>query len=495
MFKNIISKIKAVMYSMGLISGIKKVTDRKEVLASDSFYEQIRFWKALYKGYHKDWHEIGYETINGHKTRKAETMGMPKVIAQEMANLVFNEKCEISIDDGEGEFYENIKNVLNDNAFYQNFQDYLEYMFALGGKVIKTYVTAKGKMKLSYVSAESFVPIADDGRTITEGVFINETHKGDHKYTHLEWHVWDDDGLYHVKNELYRADKGKDELGVKVSLDSLPQYAALEEDVYIAGLTRPMFVYFRPNIANNFEMDSKMGISLFANAVGTLRQLDTAFDSFHREFRLGKKRIMVPDTAIKVVIDADGNQRRYFDADDEVYQAMKFGDDGEDVIKDMTLEIRVEEHIDAINALLETLAMQTGFSPGTFTFDSQGLKTATEVISENSKTYKTRASHITLIEEGLKDLIETIAEVAALYKLFSSPEKFNMKVNFDDSIAEDRTTNATYWITLVGAGLASQLQAIQKVQKVTEDEALAILKQIKSEEGMMMDPVAEIVGE
>lgn len=494
MFKNIISKIRQVMYSMGLMGGIKKVTDRKEVMASDSFYEQIRFWKSLYKGFHKDWHEIGYETINGHKTRKMETLGMPKVISQEMANLVFNEKCDISIDDGEGEFHENIKNVLDSNAFYQNFQDYLEYMFALGGKVIKTIVTKDKKIKLAYVSAESFVPIADDGRTITEGVFIAETHKGDFKYTQLEWHTWEQ-GIYVVRNELYRADKGKDELGVKVPLDILPQYAGLEEEIGVAGLTRPMFVYFRPNIANNIEMDSKMGISLYANAVDTLHSLDTAFDSFHREFRLGKKRIMVPDTAIRVVIDSNGNQRRYFDADDEVYQAMAFGDDGDDLIKDMTLEIRVEEHVAAINALLEVLAMQTGFSPGTFTFDSQGLKTATEVISENSKTYKTRASHITLIEEGLKDLVETISEVAALYGIFTAPDEFDMKVNFDDSIAEDRTTNATYWITLVGAGLASKLQAIQKVQKVTEDEALTILRQIMSEDGMIADPVDEIVGE
>ncbi len=468
---------------MGLINGVKKLTNRKDNIANETFFAQIEVWKNLYKGYHSGWHDVKYQTINGTKARRMQSMGMPKVISQEMATLVFNEKCDISIDDGESDFAENIENVLSNNAFSQNFQNYLEYMFGLGGTVIKVHVI-DNQIKLSYVSAEQFVPIADNGRTITEGVFVTESRKGENKFTLLEWHMWEQ-GIYTVKNELYKADKNSGDLGVKISLDTM--YPGLEDEVQITGLTRSMFVYFKPNIANNVELDSKMGISLFANAMDTLQSLDVAFDSFHREFRLGKKRIVVPASAIKVAVDPlTGTTSRYFDANDEVYEAFNFEDEKSE-IKDVSLELRVEEHVDSINALLEILSMQTGFSPGTFTFDSKGLKTATEVISENSKTYKTRSSHITLVEEGLKDLVETIAEVASLYGLFTSPDEFEMKVNFDDSIAEDRTTNATYWITLVGAGIASQLQAIQKVQKVTEDEALTILKQIQLEQGSIQE--------
>lgn len=227
-------------------------------------------------------------------------------------------------------------------------------------------------------------------------------------------------------------------------------------------------------------MDSKLGISLFADALDTLYSLDTAFDSFNREFRLGKKRITVPTSAIKTVTDENGVMHRYFDADDEVYEAFDFEGDKQEA-KEHEVTLRVEEHIDAINALLEILASQTGFSPGTFTFDSQGLKTATEVISENSKTYRSRAGHITLIEEGIKDLIQVIADVAELYELFSAPDEFEVKVNFDDSIAEDRETNAKYWISLVQGKVASKLMAIQKIHKVTEEDAEKILQQINSE--------------
>src|SRR5690606_21602688 len=103
--------------------------------------------------------------------------------------------------------------------------------------------------------------------------------------------------------------------------------------------------------------------SIFANALDTLKALDIAFDSFISEFRLGKKRIIVPETAIKTVVDPnDGCVKRYFDPSDEVYQAFHFDTVDNQKIIDNSVELRVEEHIAGINALLEILAMQLGFS-------------------------------------------------------------------------------------------------------------------------------------
>ncbi|MBU9711073.1 phage portal protein [Evansella tamaricis] len=478
MFRNLISKLKGVLARMGLIKGLKKVTDLKDVITTDEFYVHLSKWIAIYKGYHPDWHDLKYTTLNGRKKRRMRSMRMGKVVASEMANLVFNEKCSISIgskNGGTDEFEKNILNVLSKNAFYKKFQDFLEFMFAMGGMVIKAYVI-DDKIKLSYVTADCFIPVADDGRQITEGIFVNESRKGDKYYTHLEWHLWEN-GVYVVRNELYESHQ-KGELGVKIPLDTL--YQGLEEEVTIQGLKRSLFVYFKPNIANSVDLDSKLGIPLFADALDTLYSLDTAFDSFNREFRLGKKRITVPTSAIQTVVDEHGMMHRYFDADDEVYEAFNFEGDKQEA-KEHVTTLRVDEHISAINTLLEILAFQTGFSPGTFTFDGQGLKTATEVVSENSKTYRSRSGHITLVEEGLKDLIQVIADLGALYDLFTVPTDFETKANFDDSIAEDRDTNATYWIKLVQNEVASKLQAIMKIQKVTEEDAVKILNQIKSE--------------
>src|SRR5690606_10807914 len=126
------------------------------------------------------------------------------------------------------------------------------------------------------------------------------------------------------------------------------------------------FSYFKTNKANNIDLQSPLGISLYANALDTMKAIDTAFDSFHREFRLGRKRIIVPAHMVKTVIDPDtGRAHRYFDDTDETYEAFNSGEMDDNKIQDISVELRVEEHIAAINALLNLFAMQTGFSSGT----------------------------------------------------------------------------------------------------------------------------------
>lgn len=480
MLKSLWAKIRQVMYRMGLIDGVKKVTQRAAFPVDDEFYQEIDKWMAIYRGYYEPWHKVKYETVDGQKTRRMNTLGMAKVVAEEMASMIFNEKCEIHISDES--FSENIHAVLEDNRFYHEFQDRLEYMFALGGKVWKVHVardrTGELKLKLSYVTADCFLPLSYSNGDIQEGVFINVTRKGDKHYTLLEWHEWDGKE-YMIRNELYESDT-PGELGVKVALATL--YEGLEDEVRISGLSRPLFVYFRPNIANNIDLSSPLGVSIFANALDTLQALDVAFDSFMREFKLGKKRIIVPHTAVKTVIDPQtGAPKRYFDASDETYVAFNFESPDQQKIQDNSVELRVEEHVGAIQVYLDILAMQIGFSAGTFTFDGQGVKTATEVVSENSKTFRTKNSHETIVEEGLKNLITSIGEVAALYGLFTPPAEYEVTVDFDDSIAEDRDANADYYLKLQAASLISKKYALMKILHLTEEQAEEMLEEIREE--------------
>lgn len=475
---------------MGLIRGIKKISDKKELPVNEESYKQIDMWKALYSGHYDEWHNVKYHTIEGQKSRKMASLNMAKVISQEMAALIFNEKCSINISDKT--LSDKIKNVLDENNFIREFQRYLEYTFALGGMVIKVYWDEG--IKLSYVTADCFIPITWDNKHITEGVFVNEISKGDKKYTLLEWHlieVGEEGQRYVIKNELYES-KNQGDLGVKVPLDTL--YPNLEEQVWIKDISRPIFVYFKPNTANNLDLYSPLGISIYANALDTLKSLDIAFDSFQREFILGKKRIMVPNSAIRTVIDPQtGIPLRYFDATDEVYEAMNF-DDGAKQIQDISVELRVEEHTAAINALLNYVSMQVGFSAGAFSFDGQGVKTATEVVSENSKTFRTKQSHETIIEDGIRDLVDIIIEIAALYNEFNSTDEYEVTVTFDDSIAEDQTAEINKQVTLVMNGLTTKKLAIMKIHGVSEEEAERIVQEIQNENKMVMPEGVDFFG-
>lgn len=472
MFKTIIQKIRRWFYQMNLVKGIKSVSNLPDIPVDDAFYQKIDQWKSLYAGYLSDFHDVKYKTIAGEKERRRASLQMPKVVSHELASLIFNERCDINISDDA--LSENIKDVFDNNRFYKLFQDNLEYTFALGGLVIKPYVE-DGAIKLSFVTADCFIPVSWDNKGIREGVFINITKKGDKTYTLLEWHLWES-GNYVIRNVLYESQSGN-ELGVEVRLDTL--YPDLEPELIIYTFTRPNFAYFKPNSANNIDLNSPLGVSVYANALDTLRSLDIAFDSFQREFVLGKKRILVPENAIKTVVNPEnGDIHRYFDADDEVYQAFDFNDMDSNLVKEMSFELRVEEHQAAIQAFLNILAMQIGFSPGAFTFDGQGVKTATEVVSENSKTFRTKQSHENVIEAGLQELIECIVQTADMYGLWKASEDYEVTVAFDDSIAEDQTAEINRQILLITNKLQTRKKAIMKIYGYTDEEAEQLVKEI-----------------
>jgi A118 family predicted phage portal protein len=482
MFRKILDAIRRGLVKIGLLKSIENLVEHKDVSVNREMFDHIEKWKALYKGFHEDIHEVTYHTIkHGLQKRRIMTMNMPKAAAQEMASLVFNEKCEISIDDDTvAEF---IEDIFDNNKFDKKFQDFIEYMFAHGGMVIKPYIENE-QIMLSFVTADCFIPISWKNDTIYEAVFPYEFKKRDKKYTHLEWHLWEN-GQYIIRNEVYESQNGAD-LGVKVPLkDHFPD---LEEKVHLKGFKRPLFAYFKPNTANNIDTQSPLGISLYANAIDTIQAIDTAFDSFHREFRLGRKRIIVPAHMLKPVVDPETGQiHRYFDSTDETYEGFN-GDMDENKIQDISVELRVDEHIAAINALLNVFAMQTGFSTGTFSFDGKSMKTATEVVSEQSKTFKSKQSHEVIIESALQELIQSIVAMGELYNMISAPDEYEITVTFDDSIAEDKSTDIKQQIQLVTSGLQSHKRAIMKIHGVTEEEALKIMKEIEQEQ-LESDPM------
>jgi A118 family predicted phage portal protein len=350
--------------------------------------------------------------------------------------------------------------------------------------------------------ADQFVPTQWDNASVSGGIFVTRQARGGWYYTLLEWHEWDGT-TYVIRNELYRSEIKKDEqgndqdiLGFRYPLSAL--YPYMDEEVTVE-VEKSLFTYFRPPDANNIDDNSPLGISIYANAMDTLHAIDICFDSFVREFRLGKKRIIVPARMIRTVVDpVTGQQVRYFDATDETYEALSTDDPDSLKIQDNSVSLRVEEHVAALNAFLNIFCLQVGLSAGTFSFDVHGgLKTATEVVSENSKTYKTVKNYQAQIEPAIKDLVDAIIEVASLYEVTWQGKSvrdlaaggYEVKVTLDDGITQDRQTNINEGITLVGAGLLSKYTFLTDPkygQNLTEEDALAELQRIKDESNITM---------
>ena len=512
----------------GLAKEYKNVFELGGVPSFQQFYNfGVFIWKWLWKGFYKPWHVIPCPTIaNPNASRTMFRMNMAKALCSEMAGLVWGEECSVNVsiegresdDENPDPLNEFIKKVLDKNAFFEKMQESIEEGLALGGSALKVWAEAKRdengneipetrKIMIGYAMADQFIPISWDNAKVTEGVFVSRIAKGGYYFTRLEWHKWN--GLtYIITNELYRsemqkgknADEPQDILGVRYPLSEV--YPYLEEETVIP-VEESLFTYWRTPIANNLDDNSPLGMSVYGNSLETLHALDICHDSFVREFRLGKKRIIVPSRAVRSVVDPiTGKVCRYFDANDETYEAMASDSPDDLKITDNSVELRVEEHIAAINAFLSILCLQTGFSAGTFTFDQHGgLKTATEVVSENSKTYKTIKTIQKQIRPAIEHLVRNIIDVAILYDVEFEGQKieslvapgYNVNITFDDGITQDRQTNLNEGVMLVGAGLMSKYTFMTDPkygQGLTPEQAQAELERIKSEGTGSVDPLA-----
>lgn len=502
----------------GIAREYKTVFELGGVPAFAQFYDVgIYVWKWIYRGFYKPWHLIPAPTIgNPNGKREVYRLNAAKAVCAEIAGLVWGEECEINVTmDGRESEEENpdplngfIQWVLTENAFKEKMQESIEQACALGGSAMKVWRDARRdsdgnevdgteRIKIGYAMADQFVPITWDNARVYDGVFISRVAKKGWYYTRLEWHLWDG-STYTVKNELYRSDMQKgangdsqDILGIRVPLAEM--YPFLEEETIIP-VDESLFCYWRTPIANNLDDNSPLGMSMYGNALETLHALDICYDSFVREFRLGKKRIIVPARAIRTVADPQtGAMRRYFDPGDETYEALASDDPNDLKITDNTVELRVEEHIAALNAFLSILCLQLGFSANTFSFDEkEGIKTATEVISENSKTYKTIKTLQNQLAPAIEHLVRNIVDVAGLYDMEWEGQKvaalagngYHVNVVFDDGVTQDRQTNINEGVMLVGAGLLSKYTFMTDKkygQGLTPEQAEEELKRIREE--------------
>ena len=503
----------------GLAREFKNVFELGGVPSFQQFYYfGIFIWKWLWKGFYKPWHFIPAPTVaDPNAKREMYRMNIAKAITAEMAGLVWGEECTVNVsiegressDENPDPLNEFVQKVLCKNAFAEKMQESIEEGLALGGSSLKVWAESRHdedgneipdsrKIMIGYAMADQFIPLAWDNAKVTEGVFVSRIAKGGYYYTRLEWHRWN--GLtYVITNELYRSEiqKGKnpeetqDILGVRYPLSEIYPYL---EEVTEIPVEESLFSYWRTPIANNLDDNSPLGMSIYGNALETLHALDICYDSFVREFRLGKKRIIVPARAVRSVVDPQtGRLVRYFDANDETYEALASDTPDDLKIQDNSVELRVEEHVSAINAFLSILCMQVGFSAGTFTFDQHtGLKTATEVVSENSKTYKTIKTIQNQIRPAVEHLVRNIIDVAILYEMDEDGQSieslaapgYNVQVTFDDGITQDRQTNINEGVMLVGAGLLSKYSFMTDPkygQGLTPEDAQAELERIKSE--------------
>lgn len=439
----------------------------------DSFYSKVYEWKSWYQGDVKGFHN--YTVQNGERQVKCRrySIGMGKKLCEDWANLLMNEKVQITLE-GEKE-QKFIDLVLTENTFTVKANEMQELKSALGTvayvpRVIGQEISESGDIVpgnasgivLDYVTIENIYPLSWQNGYISECAFSSDVTRGGKDYLYLQIHRREDNGNYVIENRIYRYNNEQlaDEQLVNVKgFENIPP-------VVHTGSDKRQFVIDRPNIANNVNYLLPTGIAIYANAIDVLQGVDIAYDSYVNEFKLGKKRIMVKPSAAQYL---DGTPA--FDPDDVVFYVMPEDTEDGAVVTPIDMTLRTAEHNTGIQDQLNILSSKCGFGETYYRFDGGSVATATQVISENSTMFRTIKKHEIVLEQALVELCRILLRLGNTAMNAGLNEDVEISIDFDDSIIEDKQTDFSRDMQLLNAGIMNDWEF--RMKWMNEDEATA----------------------
>ncbi len=451
--------------------------------------------KQWYRGNVNDFHYYTVKNVDGKDCQmERRTMNMPKKVCEDFSKLLWSEKVEIKLDGDKKT--KKLWEVLNskENSFSINFPKFLEKEYALGTMATVEY-KKNGKTIIDYIEGDVILPFKYTNSYINGIITVSRSTEGTGKnkvfYTLLTYHEYkggDDENKskYLKTSELYES-KNENTLGKLIDFKS--KYPNIEEDEVIET-EHPRFQVWTLPIANNFDTNSPMGLSILANSIDKFKSIDIKYDSFDHEFTSGRRRILVDRSAVKkkaTGVDDNNNiiYTSYFDNKDDVYVAIE-GMENQPV-KDINFDLRAEQHINAINTELNYLSAGVGLGNSFYEFNGTGLKTATEVVSENSDTYRTKVHHQIPLYDALYDLIACICEMEGInYKEIS--------ITFDDSIIQDEDALIQRGINLLNAGVISKEKFMKKYLHYEDTEIQDELEKIKEDNKIIQPEGVDFFG-
>lgn len=437
--------------------------------------DQTAIWEQWYEGNVKDFHS--YKEFNGVKkvTQHRKTLNMGKKVSEDWANLLLNEKTQVAY----GSAKQNARlNALYDKVeFWTRGNEGVEKSFGLGnGAFVETF-DEDGNIYFQFVNARKMYPLTIENGKITECAFANvgsdeviiQIHeRGGLVVNENETQMFTPakEGNYCIRTTVYS----------RIDADNVGE---LKSDSWFDTQEKmPWFQHIKANISNNIDINSPLGISVFANSIDALQGVDLAYDGFCEEMRIGKSKIFINKKLVQY--DEDGD-RYIFDVDQTGFYYLGEGAENKPV-EVYAPTLRTEQYFAGINNALNLLSSKVGFGENHYRYDQSGISTATQVISQNSEMFRTIKKHEILLYDVIVNATKVLMYIN---NTFTSNEKFDLNAEikpiFDDSIIEDKESEKANDRLEVAQGLMSKVDYMIKWYGLTEEEARKKLEEIKAD--------------
>lgn len=443
----------------------------------DALQTYIDQWKSWYQGNVLNFHN--YYIYNGQKKipQKRFTMNMAKEISEDWSDILWSEKCEISMADEKSQ--KDFNELIDSLDLYSIINQSLEKSGALGTEstVVSVYDliqnedgmyldVSNAKTRVDLVDIDWIFPLSWNNKHITECAFGSVEFVKGVRYVVLSVHKIGNNGNYIIHNHLFKDSNG--------NLTEITE----ENDTMKEFDTKsniPWFAIFKPLLTNNLFNNSPFGIPHFANAIDNLKAVDISFDALKNEINDGRKRTFVRADMFNY---DDGKQKLVFDPNDTTVYQLPDGATKDDLIQSDSDSLRTSQQIETLNTNLNILGNKVGFGENHYHFDGNNLSTATAVISSNSKLFRRKKKLEIGYESAIYDLIRAICYASSMFGIYNINTD-NMVIKFDDSIIEDKEAESNRALREVQAGLISKEEYREKIFGETPEIAEKEIQKIK----------------
>ncbi|MFF4989637.1 phage portal protein [Streptosporangium saharense] len=410
-------------------------------------------------------------------------------LASVSADLLFSEPPTLTLDDHTGQA--RLDDLMEGAGIEAALLEAAELCAALGGVYLRTCwdqeVRPEGPW-LAAVHADAAVPEWRWGRLVAVTFWRVIAQNGTTIVRHLERH---EPGA--ILHGVYEGTA--DDLGHRVPLTEHAETASIADaltdgDVIETGL-RTMTADYVPNIRPNriwraVPEAASLGRSDFAGAEPFMDALDEIYSSLMRDIRIGKGRLVVPQSYVENLGPGRGG---LFDLDREVYEAVDLLAAGDRVdITAHQFAIRVTDHLSAADHLLGKIIRMGGYSAQTFGEGGEVAVTATEVRARERRSMITRDKKLRYWKPFTAGRIENLMEVdATVFGSGVTPER--PRIVFGDSVSEDLLS------------LANTAEALRRAEAASTEVIVGLLHpdwdetqqaeevaRIKAERGSPADP-------
>jgi A118 family predicted phage portal protein len=317
---------------------------------------------------------------------------------------------------------------------------------------------------IEFITPDLFIPIEFDAQDrLIDVIFVERKPIGELAwYLRLERHALHDETLT-ITNTAYKT-TDLDSFGNEVPLDSVGEWADLEDEITYEGVERPDFGYYRNPIKNLVD-GSACGVSIFDSAIEQIQDADEQYAGLKWEYKSGERAIHASPEAF-----APGSD--YLDSlDSRLYRklGLEMGD-GKDLFDVFSPDFRDQSLLNGFNAYLRRIEFNVGLAYGDLSDVQDVEKTATEIAAAKKRKFNT----IKAIQDNLKDCLEDLVYALAFYNdLTGSGYEFSCE--FHDSILTDEDAENASMREDVAAGMLRPEIYLAKRYGVTEEEALSMM--------------------